>query len=137
MISVLILSCPLQEFDSEDKNEIQTPQSKHESRDERREKERSKTREDGDRRRRSGDPDDRPQKSRSISPSKQVTEDVFMYPGIHFDACDKNHMFCLFNRTSPPKQSKRSRSPSPDRKVRKSRSPSPHRSHKKKKKSKH
>uniref|UniRef100_A0A3Q3XG43 Uncharacterized protein n=1 Tax=Mola mola TaxID=94237 RepID=A0A3Q3XG43_MOLML len=105
------------EFDSEDKNEIQTPQSKHESRDERREKERSKTREDGDRRRRSGDPDDRPQKSRSISPSKQVTEDDFM--------------------TSPPKQSKRSRSPSPDRKVRKSRSPSPHRSHKKKKKSKH
>ncbi|XP_034055989.1 U2 snRNP-associated SURP motif-containing protein [Gymnodraco acuticeps] len=94
----------------EDKNERLTSKPKDRSKDDRRDRDRSKRSVEGVRRRgRSRDPDDHARKSRSISPLK----------------------------TRSPKWSKRSRSPSPDRKTRKSRSRSPHRSHKKAKKSKH
>ncbi|XP_056299925.1 U2 snRNP-associated SURP motif-containing protein [Pseudoliparis swirei] len=84
--------------------------SKEKAKDERRDKDRSKRSDDGVRRRgRSREPEDRGQRSRSVSPSK----------------------------THSPKWSKRSRSPSPDRRTGRSGSRSPHRSHKKAKKSKH
>nr|XP_020454418.1 U2 snRNP-associated SURP motif-containing protein-like isoform X1 [Monopterus albus]XP_020454419.1 U2 snRNP-associated SURP motif-containing protein-like isoform X1 [Monopterus albus]XP_020454420.1 U2 snRNP-associated SURP motif-containing protein-like isoform X1 [Monopterus albus]XP_020454421.1 U2 snRNP-associated SURP motif-containing protein-like isoform X1 [Monopterus albus]XP_020454422.1 U2 snRNP-associated SURP motif-containing protein-like isoform X1 [Monopterus albus]XP_020454423.1 len=93
-----------------EKTERSTPKSKDKPKEDRRDKERSKRSEDGDRgRRRSSDPADQTRTSRSISPLK----------------------------TRSPKWSKRSRSPSPDQKVRKSRSRSPYRSSKKTKKSKH
>ncbi|KAK5621499.1 hypothetical protein CRENBAI_004001 [Crenichthys baileyi] len=90
----------------EEKNE--RSKSKDGQRDDRRHKEKSKKNEDGDRRQNSN-LGEKPQKSRSISPS----------------------------RTKSPKWSKRSRSPSPEQKAGKSKSRSPHRSHKKAKKSKH
>lgn len=75
-----ISSCLLQEFDNnEDKKEILTSKSKDKLKDDRRDKERSKTSEDGDRRPRNRDPDDQTQTSRSISPLKQVPWDVFVY----------------------------------------------------------
>ncbi|KAM3600808.1 uncharacterized protein V6R79_002768 [Siganus canaliculatus] len=97
------------EFESdEDKNDTLT-KCDDKTKDGRRDEERSRRSDDGSRRRqRSRDADDRTLKSRSVSPSK----------------------------TSSPRRSKRSRSPSPQRKAGKSRSRSPHRSHKKKK-SKH
>lgn len=94
----------------EEKNERLTSKSKDRSTEDRRDKERSKKSDDGDRRKgQSRDPESKTRKSRSISPLRKRS----------------------------PKWSKRSRSPSPDRKAGKSRSRSPHRSHKKSKKSKH
>ncbi|XP_058483040.1 U2 snRNP-associated SURP motif-containing protein [Solea solea] len=97
------------EFEDEEKNEKSTSKSSDGSKEDRRDKERSKRSDDGDRKRGRSRDSDKTRKSTSISPLK----------------------------TRSPKWSKRSRSPSPVRKAAKSRSRSPHRSHKKTKKSKH
>ncbi|XP_008331527.1 U2 snRNP-associated SURP motif-containing protein [Cynoglossus semilaevis] len=94
----------------EDLNQETPSKSKSRSKEDRREREKGRRSEDGDRKTgRSRESDDKTPKSGSISPSRKRS----------------------------PKWSKRSRSPSPDRKTAKSKSRSPHRSHKKTKKSKH